>query len=119
MNYLEIMTNNLKKSLLELGVVSQRLIPTGERSGLAGAHRADGKRFVVRAERIIERVLGARSDDSRCQSVNQNESSHLPGGCLVAWVDHLLLDLSGFIPLITEPQRSCSILQEPVPGSAT
>jgi len=30
--------------------VSQRLIPTGERSGIADAHRDDGKRFVVRAD---------------------------------------------------------------------
>jgi hypothetical protein len=30
-----------------VGAASQRLIPTGERSGLLNAHRGDGKRFVA------------------------------------------------------------------------
>ncbi len=30
--------------------MSERLIPTGKRSGLQTHHRDDGKRFVVRAE---------------------------------------------------------------------
>jgi hypothetical protein len=35
---------------LGVGAASQRLIPTGERSGLADAHCDDRKRFVVPAE---------------------------------------------------------------------
>jgi hypothetical protein len=31
-------------------VVSQRLIPTGERSGFADAHSGDGQRFIMRAD---------------------------------------------------------------------
>jgi hypothetical protein len=35
---------------LELGAVSRRFILTGERSGLADAHRDSGKRFIIRAD---------------------------------------------------------------------
>ena len=41
--------NNLSKARWSWAA-SQRLIPTGERSGLLDAHRSDGKRFVVRAD---------------------------------------------------------------------
>ena len=40
-----------------VGAVSQRSIPTGERSWIADAHRGDGKRFVARAdEKVLKRV---------------------------------------------------------------
>ena len=37
--------------------MSQRLIPTGERSGIVDAHREGGKRFVVRAEELLTAFL--------------------------------------------------------------
>jgi hypothetical protein len=40
-----------------VGAASQRLIPTGERSGLQTPHRDDGKRFVVRAEDLLTAFL--------------------------------------------------------------
>ena len=36
--------------VLRVGVASQRLIPTCEKSWIADAHRHDGKRFIVRAD---------------------------------------------------------------------
>jgi len=40
----------ISAKLVGVGAVSQRLIPTGERSGLYDAQRGDGKRFVVRTD---------------------------------------------------------------------
>jgi hypothetical protein len=37
--------------------VFQRLISTGERSGLQDAHRDDGKHFVVRADEMLTAFL--------------------------------------------------------------
>jgi hypothetical protein len=39
-----------------VGAVSQRLIPTGERSGIADAHR-DRKRFIVHADEKLTAFL--------------------------------------------------------------
>jgi hypothetical protein len=39
------------------GAVSQPLMPTGERSGFADAHRDDGKRFIVRADDKLSAFL--------------------------------------------------------------
>jgi hypothetical protein len=41
--------------------VSQRLIPTGKQSGLADAHRDNGKRFVVHAEEKLTAFLELES----------------------------------------------------------
>ena len=47
----------ISAKLVGVGAVSQRLIPTGERSGLYDAQRDDGKRFVVHADEKLTAFL--------------------------------------------------------------
>jgi hypothetical protein len=51
------------RAVLRVGVASgsQRLIPTGERAGIADAHRGDRKRFVVRADEKLTMFLELES----------------------------------------------------------
>jgi hypothetical protein len=46
--------------------VSQLLIPTGERSAIADAHRDDGKRFVGRSEEKLTTFLELESAIRAC-----------------------------------------------------
>jgi hypothetical protein len=50
MNYWEIVAGTLSKAGW---AASQRLIPNGRTIWIAGAHRGDGKRFVVRADEML------------------------------------------------------------------
>jgi hypothetical protein len=52
----EIIADNLSNAGWSWAVF-QRLIPTGERSGLADAHRDNGQRFVVRADEKLTAFL--------------------------------------------------------------
>ena len=49
-----------------VGAASQRLIPTGEQSGLRDAHRDDGKRFVVRADEKLTAFVELESAICAC-----------------------------------------------------
>ena len=56
----EVLGNHRRQSQrvrLELGAVSQRLIPSGRIVFIADAHRGDGKRFVMRADEKLTAFL--------------------------------------------------------------
>ena len=57
----------------ELGLLFQRLIPTHERSGIADAHRDDGKRFVVHAEEKLTAFLELETAIPRFRGVKQQQ----------------------------------------------
>jgi hypothetical protein len=59
MKYWEIIADNLKKRGWSLGYVSA-IDSNGRTIWIAGAHRGDGKRFVVRADEKLDCVYNSR-----------------------------------------------------------
>src|SRR5438874_255270 len=57
--YWEIIADTLKNAGWSLGWVSA-VDSEGRTIWIADAHRGDGKRYVVRADRIVDRVSGTR-----------------------------------------------------------
>ena len=60
--------------------MSQRLIPTGERSGIADAHRGDGKRYVVRADEKLTAFLELEAATRKNQIFIRSSSLILASG---------------------------------------
>jgi len=66
---IEVLGNHcgqISAKLVGVGAASQRLIPAGERIWIAGAHRDDGKRFVVHADEKLTAFLELESATRAC-----------------------------------------------------
>jgi hypothetical protein len=59
--YWDIIADNLKKAGWSLGAVLQLWIPNARTIFMAGAHRGDGKRFVVHADEKLTQFVELES----------------------------------------------------------